>query len=66
MTNKPKTAIIQTNSIPTPLTQEFSRIIRRYKKHCIYIKRLLEETDRSYNEIYEKRVLTPGVLNFFY
>jgi len=61
MTDKSKTTIIKTNSIATPLTQEFAKIIRRYKKHCQYIKRLLEETDKSYNEISDKRVLMPGV-----
>lgn len=48
-----------TSSLPT-FTQEFARMIRRYKKYCRYVQRLLEETDKSYNEIYEKRVLTPG------
>jgi hypothetical protein len=61
MTETSKTTIIKTNSIPTPLTQEFAKIIRRYKKHCLYIKRLLDETDKSYNEIYDKRVLMPGM-----
>jgi hypothetical protein len=61
MADKSKTTIIKTNTISTPFTQEFAKIIRRYKKHCQYIKRLIEETDKSYNEINDKRVLMPGV-----
>jgi hypothetical protein len=61
MTDKFKTTVIKTNSSPTSFTQEFAKFIRRYKKHCRYIQRLLEETDRSYNEINDKRILTPGV-----
>jgi hypothetical protein len=61
MTDKSKTTIIQTNNGPSSFIQEFAKMIRRYKKYCQYIKRLLEETDKSYNEINEKRVLTPGV-----
>ena len=61
MTNKPKTTpTTKIDSNPSPFTQEFAKIIRRYRRHCLYIKRLLEETDKSYNEINEKRVLTPG------
>jgi hypothetical protein len=55
----------KTTNSTSPYTQEFAKIIRRYKKHCLYIKRLLEETDKSYNEINDKRVLTTGMKDFF-
>ncbi|CAF3643017.1 unnamed protein product [Rotaria sordida] len=57
MTDTSKTTITKTNNNITVFTQEFSKIIRHYKRHCIYIKRLLEETDKSYNEINDKRIL---------
>ncbi|CAF3321626.1 unnamed protein product [Rotaria socialis] len=57
MTDKFKTSITNTNSNSSLFTQEFAKIIRRYKRFCVYIKRLLEETNRSYNEINDKRVL---------
>ncbi|CAF5194344.1 unnamed protein product [Rotaria magnacalcarata] len=59
MTNRFKTSITNTNSNSSLFTQEFAKIIRRYKRFCVYIKRLLEETNRSYNEINDKRVLAP-------
>ncbi|CAF4287462.1 unnamed protein product [Rotaria sp. Silwood2] len=58
MTETSKRAITRTNSNTSQFAQDFTKIIRRYKKHCIYIKRLLHETDKSYNEISDKRVLT--------
>ena len=41
------------------LTQQFAEILRRYKYHRQHIHRLLKETDKSYAEISETRVLTP-------
>ncbi|CAF3663260.1 unnamed protein product [Rotaria sp. Silwood1] len=58
MTDTSRITITKTNSYISQFTEEFSKIIRRYKKHCIYIKRLFEEADKSYNEINDKRVLT--------
>lgn len=60
MTDKFKTTITNTNSNTSLFTQEFSKIIRRYKKFCVHIKRLLADTDRSYNEIHDRRILTSG------
>ena len=60
-----KTTIVKSNGSSSPFTQEFAKIIRRYKKHCQYIKRLLEDTNKSYDEIYEKRVLTLGIFDCF-
>ncbi len=65
MADKTKTTIAHTNTSPSPFQQDFARVLRRYRKHCQYIKRLLDETEKSYNEISEKRVLTPGISNFF-
>ncbi|CAF5028516.1 unnamed protein product [Rotaria sp. Silwood1] len=39
------------------LTQQFADIIRRYKYYCQHIQRLRKETDKSYNEINDTRVL---------
>jgi hypothetical protein len=50
------------NSLTLP--QQFADIIRRYKYHCQHIQRLLKETDKSYNDINDTRVLTPGINNF--
>jgi hypothetical protein len=61
MTDKTRTTIAQTNISTAPFQQDFVKTIRRYRKHCQYIKRLYEETDKSYDEIREKRVLTPGM-----
>ncbi len=61
MTHKSKNAITNVNSNPSTFAQDLAKIIRRYKKYCLYISRLLEETDKSYNEILEKRVLTSGM-----
>ncbi len=47
------------------ITQQFAEIIRRYKYHCQHIQRILKETDKSYNDIYDTSVLTPGINNFF-
>ena len=52
------------SSSPPPVhtsrfTQQFSEILRRYKYHRQHIHRLLKETDKSYAEINETRVLTP-------
>ncbi|CAF1021984.1 unnamed protein product [Rotaria sordida] len=41
------------------LTQQFSDIIRRYKYYCQHIQRLLKETEKSYDEINDTRVLAP-------
>lgn len=62
MTDIFQTTITQNSSSSSILTQDFAKIIKRYKKHCLYITRLLEETDRSYREIYDKNVLTSGKL----
>jgi hypothetical protein len=57
-------------SSPTPssnsstLTQQFADIIRRYKYYCQHIQRILKETDKSYNEINDTRVLTSGIKDF--
>jgi hypothetical protein len=40
--------------------QQFTDIIRRYKDYCQHIQRILKETDRSYNDITDTRVLTTG------
>jgi len=58
------------SSPPSPrnsmtITQQFAEIIRRYKYHCQHIQRILKETDKSYNDIYDTSVLTPGINNFF-
>ncbi|CAF1680710.1 unnamed protein product, partial [Adineta ricciae] len=58
MTDILQTTITHNSSSSSILTQDFAKIIKRYKKHCSYITRLLEETDRSYREIYDKNVLT--------
>jgi hypothetical protein len=46
------------------LTQQFADIIRRYKYYCQHIQRILKETDKSYNEINDTRVLTTGMKHF--
>lgn len=56
---------LSTNA-PSQLTSQFAEIIRRYKYYCQHIQRLLKETDKSYTEINETRVLTPGMKNIFY
>jgi hypothetical protein len=61
MTNKSNTTTTNINSNTSSFAQDITKMIRRYKKYCLYITRLLEETDKSYNEINEKRVLTSGV-----
>lgn len=61
MADKTTTPPAQANTSLTPFQQDFVKTIRRYRKHCQYIKRLYEDTDRSYDEIREKRVLTPGM-----
>jgi receptor-interacting serine/threonine-protein kinase 5 len=63
MADKTKTTIAHTNTSPSPFQQDFARVLRRYRKHCQYIKRLLDETEKSYNEISEKRVLTPDKIS---
>ena len=45
-------------------TSEFAKITRRYKEFCRQIRQLVKETNRSYNEIHEKRILPPGKLFF--
>src|ERR1700722_9845087 len=55
-----------TSSPPSPsnamtLTQQFADIIRRYKYYCQHIQRMLKDTDRSYNDINDTRVLTAGM-----
>ena len=61
MTDKTKRKTLKMNGNLSFYTSEFAKIIRRYKKQCQYIKRLLDETDKSYNEINEKNVLTSGL-----
>ncbi|CAM4793573.1 unnamed protein product [Rotaria magnacalcarata] len=57
------------NNAPLPihsstLSQQFADIIRRYKYHLQHVQRLFKETDKSYNEINETRVLTSGTTKF--
>lgn len=40
------------------LAQQFADIIRRFKDYSQHIQRLFKETDRSYNDIKDTRVLT--------
>ncbi|CAF3342750.1 unnamed protein product [Rotaria socialis] len=52
---------VNNTSLPahsSTLSQQFADIIRRYKYHLQHIQRLLKETDKSYDEINETRVLT--------
>ncbi len=78
MTEKPRPTAIKSipsgrspsSSPPSPsksltLTQQFADIIRRYKYYCQHIQRILKETDKSYNNINDTRVLTPGIKDFF-
>jgi len=46
------------------LTEQFADVIRRYKDYCSHIQRILKETDKSYNDINDTRVLTPGMKYF--
>ncbi|CAF0740833.1 unnamed protein product [Adineta steineri] len=58
MTDKVQT-VTQNNMNSSLLTQDLAKIIKRYKKYSLYIKRLLEETDKSYSEIIDRHILTP-------
>jgi hypothetical protein len=74
MTIKPtggrSSSTLSPSSSPPPpsnsstLTQQFADIIRRYKYYCQHIQRILKETDKSYNEINDTRVLTSGTKDF--
>lgn len=44
-------------------TSQFAGLTRRYKKFCRRIKDLVNETERSYNEIFEKRILPLGKIS---
>lgn len=46
------------NSMTLP--QQFADIIRRFKDYSQHIQRLFNETERSYNDIKDTRVLTAG------
>lgn len=48
------------------LTQQFADIIRQYKYYCQHIQRLYKETNKSYNDITNTRVLVPGKKGFVY
>jgi hypothetical protein len=61
MTDTSKTTITQNSSSSSLLTRDFAKIIKRYKQYCSYTKQLLEETDKSYSEINDKRILTSGM-----
>ena len=65
MTDQFKTTITQNSTNSSLFTQDFAKIIKRYKKHCSYAKRLLEETDKSYSEINYRSVLTSGALDIY-
>lgn len=74
MADKSKTVIIKGNNTnPTTsnnnnnnsVSQDFGKIIRHFKKYSKFIKRLAEDTDKSYAEIKEKRVLSQGRVRFF-
>ena len=60
MPGNSKKTIIKSSSASTPAAQEFAKLIQGYKKTCRRLKKLLDETHQSYNEIQEKRILTPG------
>lgn len=52
-------------SSPSPrhsltLTQQFADVIRQYKYYTQHIQRLFKETNKSYNDINNTRVLIPG------
>ena len=42
------------------LNKQLTDVIRRYKDYCEHIQRLLKETDKSYNDITDTRVLRTG------
>lgn len=42
------------------IQQQFADIIRRFKDYTQHIRRLLKDTDKSYNDIRNTRVLTSG------
>jgi hypothetical protein len=42
------------------LRQNLADMIRRYKDYCQHIQRIFKETDKSYNDITDTRVLTTG------
>lgn len=64
--NNSKKTIIKVASASSPLAQEFTKILRGYKKTCQRIKRLLDETHQSYSEIQEKRILAPGLFDHLF
>lgn len=76
MGDKSKTVIIKgnntnsttnnNNSNNNSVPQDFGKIIRHFKKYSKFIKRLAEDTDKSYAEIKEKRVLSQGRALFFF
>lgn len=73
MTDKSKATIIKgdnndsTNS-NNSVSHDFTKIVRHFKKYAKFIKRLSEDTDKSYGEIHEKRILSQGkqFLCFFF
>jgi len=74
MADKSKTVIIKGNNTNSTtnnnnnnsVPQDFGKIIRHFKKYSKFIKRLAEDTDKSYAEIKEKRVLSQGRALFFF
>lgn len=59
------------NHSPSPVhtstfAKQFSDIIRRYKYYCQHIQRILGDTDTSYREINETRVLSAGTKNYVF
>lgn len=63
MPGNSKKTIINTGSASSPAAQEFAKVIQGYKKTCRRLKKLLDETHQSYNEIHEKRILTVGLFD---
>ena len=49
---------------PSTLSNEFARMVRRFKKFSRYIQRLFEETEKSFEEINEKKIFTTGLFSF--
>ena len=47
-------------NISSTLNEQFADIIQRYKYYCQHIQRILEDTEKSYNEIKYAHVLSSG------
>ena len=62
MANNTKQVQINVINNSSILKEQLTTIIRRFKHQCQFIIRLLNDTDKSYNEINEKRILTSGML----